>query len=55
MKRQSGAIVACGAFFLHVLNVDFGYIVVHNPLINVYPWPSIVLLRRSLASFADAR
>ena len=55
MKRQNGVTVACDAFFLHVLQVDFEYIAVLNPLIKAYPWPSIVLLCYGLASFAEAR
>ena len=55
MKRQNGATVACNAFFLHVLQVDFGYTAVLNPLIKAYPWPSIVLLCHGLASFTEAR
>ena len=54
MKRQDGVPAACDAFFLYVLQVDFGYIVVLNPTLKVYPWPSIVLLRRSSASFTEA-
>ena len=33
MKRQNGVAAACDALFLHVLQVDFGYIAVLNPLI----------------------
>ena len=54
MKRQNGITAACDAFFLHVLQVEFGYIVVLNLLIKAYPWPSIVLLRRDSANFAEA-
>ena len=55
MKRQNGATVACNTFFLHVLQVDFGYIAVLNLLIKAYLWPSIVLICCSSASFAEAR
>ena len=55
MKRQNEVTAACDAFFLHVLQIDFGYIAVLNPLIKAYPWPSLVLLCHSLASFAKER
>ena len=55
MKRQNEVTAACDAFFLHVLQVDFGYIAVLNPLIRAYPWPSIALLCHGLTSFAEAR
>ena len=54
MKRQDGVPAACDTFFLYVLHVDFGYIVVLNPTLKVYPWPSIVLLRCGSASFTKA-
>ena len=53
MKRQNRVSAVRDAFFLHVLQVDFGYIAVLNPLIKAYPWPSIVLVCHSLASFAE--
>ena len=53
MKRTNGVRAASGAFLIPSLQLDFGCTVVFNTLKDAYPQPSIVLCRRSLATFAE--
>ena len=54
MKRQNGVRAAYVAFPLHALQAGFGFANVLNTLKEAYPWLSIILHRRCLASFTEA-
>ena len=53
-KENNGMTTTCVTFLLHVLQADFGCAAVFNTSNEAYPWPSIVLRHRPLASFAES-
>ena len=54
MKRTNWVRAAYDAFLLRVLQVDFGCAALFNTSNEAYLWPSIVICRCHLASFAEA-